>query len=473
MAVAFKTELQAMQQLLTQQSSVLAGHQLAKLMAIQANAFTCKADALRGLETADVAELTTIIHAGPWNSEQQGNLVMALAKSMCDAGDASGNADRRKAQELCHFFNYTTESDNKIITGDCMRSKITVALDICARINAVLLRETSKRHILSAICSLHARPTGWNVKELRAWYLHFKKEYTSRFKGRTADKDIGHIVKFPEKPSMLPGDKYTIMYKGVDAVGFEVSPDVVAKIESAIWCRGNAVALRDENEIVVAGSDLHRRSSKSASSSTPDVNQMMMMMMNMMQRQQRHHQPHEDDLIELLPPAPKRRPIASPQTGQPTRAESMLSLSEEPTAIEDGPVPQAAPITPKAPATHEQALASVPTKKAMSPHEQAAKFLDSLKGAANDDDDDDDGEDSDKGGTRPIKARPAAKGNMVKPKTKAKAAAKGKAKAMTPKLPVTGWSLARRMKEYPKGCAKCREAPGCTASCFKQRGQIK
>ena len=39
--------------------------------------------------------------------------------------------------------------------------------------------------------------------------------------------------------------------------------------------------------------------------------------------------------------------------------------------------------------------------------------------------------------------------------------------------PVPGWSMQRRLREYPKGCAKCAyNSPGCTPSCFRNRGQL-
>ena len=62
-----------------------------------------------------------------------------------------------------------------------------------------------------------------------------------------------------------------------------------------------------------------------------------------------------------------------------------------------------------------------------------------------------------------------------KSKAKAKAATKAKAAAKSAtgkcKTPVAGWSDQRRLKEYPKGCPKCRGAIGCTPSCYKARGQ--
>jgi hypothetical protein len=43
----------------------------------------------------------------------------------------------------------------------------------------------------------------------------------------------------------------------------------------------------------------------------------------------------------------------------------------------------------------------------------------------------------------------------------------------TGRKPVPGWSMQRRLREYPKGCAKCAyNSPGCTPSCFRNRGQL-
>lgn len=42
----------------------------------------------------------------------------------------------------------------------------------------------------------------------------------------------------------------------------------------------------------------------------------------------------------------------------------------------------------------------------------------------------------------------------------------------TPRKAVPGWSMQRRLKQYPDGCAKCYRKSGCTPSCFKARGQV-
>lgn len=259
MAETFKTELHAMQQLLIRQSQLLRGPQLAKLVSTQANAFVVRAGALRGIECGVVSELTTLIQDGPWTSDQQSDLIMALSSAM-DGNRAAITPDRRKGQILQYFCNYTTAKDNDVFNDvkQPLTVKISVGLDICDRIHARLLKETSKRDVLSTICALHEKPSGWRAKELRSWYLHFKSEYNARFKINATDPSIGHIEQYPEKPSMLPDDKYTIMYKDADAVGIEVPQDVKSKIHSAIWCRGNAVALRDDNDIIVSGSELGR-----------------------------------------------------------------------------------------------------------------------------------------------------------------------------------------------------------------------
>ena len=77
---------------------------------------------------------------------------------------------------------------------------------------------------------------------------------------------------------------------------------------------------------------------------------------------------------------------------------------------------------------------------------------------------------------RPAAAGKAAMKSMKLSKRPAAAIHVAKAapgKKSKGKKPVPGWSVARRIKEYPKGCSKCAyKSPGCTPSCFKARGQI-
>ena len=66
--------------------------------------------------------------------------------------------------------------------------------------------------------------------------------------------------------------------------------------------------------------------------------------------------------------------------------------------------------------------------------------------------------------------RPAAAASTGRtPKKKISGASTGS----KPKKPVPGWSIARRLKTYPKGCSKCaHKVPGCTLSCFRARGEV-
>lgn len=75
-----------------------------------------------------------------------------------------------------------------------------------------------------------------------------------------------------------------------------------------------------------------------------------------------------------------------------------------------------------------------------------------------------------------MKAKSAMKKKVMKAMTlKAMKAMKSvvmKKPATRIKKVVPGWSDARRLKQYPEGCPKCRDVPGCTFSCFSYRGEI-
>jgi len=76
-----------------------------------------------------------------------------------------------------------------------------------------------------------------------------------------------------------------------------------------------------------------------------------------------------------------------------------------------------------------------------------------------------------------VRKRPASSGHAMKAmkaiKVMKKISSKPAAADHKGRKPVPGWSMQRRLKEYPKGCAKCaNNSPGCTPSCFRSRGQI-
>ena len=374
MTQAFKTELVAMQQLLTQQSSVLSGDNIAKLTALQGSAFTTRASQLRGLTTDDVSELTTIIQTGPWPASHQASLIMALATALA-GGDATPKKDKREQQSLSHFSNYTTDEERSALCNPhlSMTVKVTVALDVLERICAVLLRETSKRHVLATVCAVHVQPQGWTSQDLRSWYIYFKGQYMSRFKNKRADPGIGHITLYPEDPSMLQPSQVQLMFGASAAAKLEVPLDIATKLEAAICCRSNAIALRHNTEHVVTGAELQLRQPaalESAASNANPMNQMMMMMMNMMQHTQGMNM--QGPQIQLTPPSKR----CGPQPGLAKRASSSNSIGGC-QAIEDTPEPST-PIAPANELPPQSGLTpsplTVPKGSSMTPQEQADKF---------------------------------------------------------------------------------------------------
>ena len=441
MTQAFKTELVAMQQLLTQQSSVLSGDHIAKLTALQGSAFTTRASQLRGLTTDDVSELTTIIQTGPWPASHQASLIMALATALA-GGDATPKKDKREQQSLSHFSNYTTDEERSALCNPhlSMTVKVTVALDVLERICAVLLRETSKRHVLATVCAVHLQPQGWTALDLRSWYVYFKGQYMSRFKNKRADPGIGHITLYPEDPSMLQPSQVQLMFGASAAAKLEVPLDIATKLEAAIWCRGNAMALRHNTEHVVTGAELQLRQPaalESAASNANPMNQMMMMMMNMMQHTQGMNM--QGPQIQLTPPSTR----CGPQPGLAKRASSSNSIGGC-QAIEDTPEPST-PIAPANELPPQSGLTpsplTVPKGSSMTPQEQADKFMAALNtGDIADDDADDNGPASDNGAatdnaaaTRKTAAAGTGAGKTTIDKGKAtKKVTSGKAKAKAP-----------------------------------------
>ena len=73
-----------------------------------------------------------------------------------------------------------------------------------------------------------------------------------------------------------------------------------------------------------------------------------------------------------------------------------------------------------------------------------------------------------------LKGKPAAAARAVTGRLTKKPARNMKrpAGSLMVRKPVPGWSDAQRNATYPKGCPKCVDRPGCTPSCFRQRGEI-
>ena len=443
MANAFKTELLAMQVLLTQQSASMSSIQFNNLASLQSDAFARRANELTDLNIELVTELTQVIQSGPWSAPDQSKLIVALANSLSGVHlHAEKKKNKRPCQTLMHFRNYPNASEHaRLQCNDvAFTAKLATALDVLGRIQAVLLNETSKRRVLATVAAGHHQPRGWPVQELRDWYVTFKNDYATRFKDKRADAGIGHIKDYPESPTMLPQPKFSIMFDGDSHTPFAVDLDLLRDIERNIWCRGDAVALRPKSDAIVRQQPAQSNPPPASDMGNP-MQAMCMMMMNMMQQNQQHTN-QSDANIEITRPPPIR--------GVRGRSSSSASI-DGPKAIEDAPQ-VSSPLTPKEQSTKMPLSSPLTTHKpTLSPQEQANRFLNSLQGhaVADDDDDDDKSDDattkSGKGsgkGTRKKDAKSKTKANADKAKAKgiakspktttAKTGAKAKALVFNP-----------------------------------------
>ena len=460
---AFKSELTAMQRLLTQQRDILAADDLARLFTLQGSAFTTRAERLTGLEIADVSELTTLIQHGPWPVSQQNPLIMALATSL--HGPKNSAKEKRCQQELWHFQNYPIAAEKNVLCDPklSMTIKIEKGLDVLERIGAVLLKEVCKKHVLSAICAAHqvakqgqvtegthlmqamgiqetgtdahvVEPTAWTAQDLRSWLIYFKGQYTTRFKNKRADAAIGHIVRYPERPSAIDQREfpYSAMYGSAAVTPLPITTESLARITDNVWCRRHAQALRD-TDVQVRTTQVQNPSNQMA-----PMAQMMQMMMTAMQGMAgMQNEPN----IELTTPQRRARPL--PGLGVRTASRNLHAIEDTPEQGANPTVEQSVPqhVGPELPPANNVNTSPATTASSMSPQEQADKLIKAMQDGVSDDDGDDDDDknaaDADPTDGKTNKGKGKAK---AKPKAKAKtkAAAKNKSKAAVKKTVAKG-----------------------------------
>ena len=115
-ASQFKSELGSMQNLLVQQRSLLPAHDFDKVQAIQAAAFAKRARSLSGLDSDTVQSVTDLLKQGPWSSQQQSDLALALCESMTHGAAAGKKPEARHVQEMKHFQFYLTAPEAVLVS---------------------------------------------------------------------------------------------------------------------------------------------------------------------------------------------------------------------------------------------------------------------------------------------------------------------------------------------------------------------
>ena len=443
---AFKSELTAMQRLLTQQRDILAAEDLARLFTLQGSAFVTRAERLTDLAIEDVSELTTLVQQGPWPASQQNAIIMALATSLHEPRNAA--KERRCQQELWHFQNYTITEEKRVLCDPklSMTIKIEKGLDVLERIGAVLLKEVCKKHVLGVICAAHqvakqgqitegthlmqamgmqetatadCEQTEWSAHDLRSWLVYFKGQYTTRFKNKRADAAIGHIARYPERPSaidqMFP---YSAMYGSAEVTPLPITADALTRITENVWCRRHAQALRD-TPVQARTMQVQNPSNQMA----PMVQMMQMMMTAMQGMTGMQNSPN----IELTTPQRQTRP--RPGLGVRTTSRNFPAIEDTHVQGENSTVEQSASLHagPELPPAATVNTSPATTASSMSPQEQADKLIKAMQDGASDDDGDGD---DDKNAADADPADGTTKGSGKKDKAKAKAKPKAKPKAV-------------------------------------------
>ena len=471
----FQHGLTTMSTLLNEQRAVLDESQFARLRAIQCKSFCTKAKQLGTLDVSNVSVLTQQIRNGPWSGTEVAELVVAINEQMM-APQKHGKDDR-PVQEIYHMENFFDQDRSSVIRNKDLSwtARNKAAVDMMAQMGLVSASEQSKARIFAVLMAAHGidgLSSGMGVQEIRNAYVEFSRLVQKRFKNGRTPGSMGYIVEWPDEPAHLSTSTYSIIYGTAPPVKLELAQEVIKRCKDEIVMRGNATVLRQTSSETIV----------QVGNTAPNPQVQVMQMMNMMQQQMQQMQQHQHHSHHRTPAEVPITFLHGPhQQAPPPQQLGMQQLHERPPPLHLQDDSQNSATSPASapggtlPALMDMSETSplkpdIETNPKTSPAQQAEDFLASLK----------DDKIKNKGKAK-AKAEPKgkAKTNVVqakgKSKAKAKAATKAKAAAKSAtgkcKTPVAGWSDQRRLKEYPKGCPKCRGAIGCTPSCFKARGQ--
>ena len=426
---SYTTELQAIQNLIIRQGSIVTSDDLHKLMSLQCEAFVQKLDTLTALDVSGVDELTQIVQAGPWKDVHKARLVVAFSTALIN-GPAAGKAKpaKRDSQEITAFQNWAVQSEADVFQtpGISFHVKINTAVQMMKRLGLILPSEDSKGHIM---CVLLAACPEWlrtqTPTSVREEYLKLTGAIRAAFKNTRHPGPQGFIVQWPETPAELPQSQQEIMFEDQAPV-VVCNSAALTGAKEYLAMRGNSAKLKQQVHAPTAG----------GMAGGPMNNPMMMMFQQMHQcmmaaagshgggsssndinlsfngnanrpRQLQHqlqgqlHQPVQGQLALAAHPASGLLALPAPDSQQTVHG-STDSLPVADTLGGHTPSPS-------------------PTKSdgQLSPAAQAKRFMDGLQGKIKTDDDDD-SEDADDDDAPDSKKKPAAKGNAKK-KAKAKA----------------------------------------------------
>ena len=287
-------------------------------------------------------------------------------------------------------------------------------------------------------------------------------------KAKMVEKPAVHIVGFPHLPSELPNEIRAAAYDDQDPpCGLDTE---VADLQT--------VPLRMSNKLIRGDSQQQLQMVPHGGGSGDAMNQMMNMMMmqqQMWMRMAGHTQAQSESMelpgFQIFKPKRKEEPPAVTNgalvaSSVPEKDNQVQHQQAAKTAESDLKTPPPRTSVLHLPEVTPPPLQG-PTDEALSASEQAAIVSGALQERK-----------SEKEKAKPAQAKGKAK---AKAKGKAKAKAKAKSsvkntvdvkpsKALVP-FQVNGKTLTPkfRLAQFPHGCGKCRNRPGCTPSCWKDR----
>lgn len=440
MSDSFLKELSGVGDLL--QAQVDAGMNGADVMEQLVRSFEARIDAHPALRSEQKAALTAAINAGPWTADQKKMLATAVLANGVKKSKTSASSKKR-ANQQAHNIENLLPMDTMAKLKDRSKFSIASMLSLIASAARSLGLENPDNTTLYRMVAIVAAASETDMDQQTVWnHMNTLQRYV-KSKTRGAPT-VEYITNYPPTSELLPADIQQNAYNGM--LPPEVSWPELDTVLGACKMKGGRHA---------TGKLPVTKTKTTTQNCSPE-------------------EPAPTTDMPLPSPDVFRFRVNSRILPASTPlAADMLADKSEPQSASSICSKCAGPLDAGPHVHHDAAPAKVITD------------------AANDGDHDSELDEFEAGMLGAIVARSAAK-KVVKckpagaPSSVMKTMCMKKKKGAEPmhlrrpaaastskkKKAVPGWSMNKRIDEYPEGCAKCRGSPGCTFSCFKYRHEI-
>ena len=456
-----RVDLEATQSYLAKPTSIGSG---THVMEQQCESWAHRLACLK-MEPQDATSSVDVLGQGPWTEDQKAKLLASVNGAVLNGGKLANV--RRPLQSCDNFKAYLSVEDLKIL-GNQNASMVAKINCVCVRMLRIGLHcpaETCWQKVIAV-----AQGAGLGFPNIPKEINNGLKEMKRILKGKAkmVEKPAVHIVCFPHLPSELPKEIKATAYDDQDPpCGLDTE---VADLQT--------VPLRMSNKLIRGDSQQQLQMVPHGGGSGDAMNQMMNMMMMQQQMWMRMagHTQAQGESMELPgfqifkpkrkeePPAVTNGALVAPSV--PEKDNQVQQQQAAKTAESDLKTPPPRTSVLHLPEVTPPPLQG-PTDEALSASEQAAIVSGALQERKSEKE----------------KAKPAQAKGKAKAKAKGKAKAKAKAKSSVQKtvdvkpskalvpFQVNGKTLTPkfRLAQFPHGCGKCRNRPGCTPSCWKDR----